>query len=160
MMTTWWLSGAASAHARPRCCTSSRDALPPYLPGQLARLPTRITTLTNGVCVASEDVPIHNAKVAMRLEGIQIERFQGPPTDAMEWIGASHPFLCPGRRSRSSSSPRTSTSNMSKGGGGHDPPTQIRQRRRQGDAIAIASSPNSRQDDQPARATAVASLRS
>ena len=53
------LSGAASA-ARSTSLLHPLPGLdlPPCLPDQLARLPTRITTLPNGVRVASEDVQV------------------------------------------------------------------------------------------------------
>ena len=61
MPATRWLSGAA-ASAAARTTSLLRPLpgldLPPCLPDKLARLPTRITTLPNGVRVASEDVPV------------------------------------------------------------------------------------------------------
>ncbi|KAI5001647.1 hypothetical protein ZWY2020_026297 [Hordeum vulgare] len=64
--TTRWLSGAASA-ARSTSLLRPLPGLdlPPCLPDQLARLPTRITTLPNGVRVASEDVPGPSACVGV-----------------------------------------------------------------------------------------------
>lgn len=56
-----WLSGSGAASAA-RSTSLLRPLpgldLPPCLPDKLARLPTRITTLPNGVRVASEDVPV------------------------------------------------------------------------------------------------------
>jgi hypothetical protein len=53
------LSGAASA-ARTTSLLRPLPGLdlPPSLPDKLTRLPTRVTTLPNGVRVASEDLPV------------------------------------------------------------------------------------------------------
>jgi hypothetical protein len=58
-LPTRWLSGTASA-ARTTSLLRPLPGLdlPPSLPDKLTRLPTRITTLPNGVRVASEDVPV------------------------------------------------------------------------------------------------------
>ncbi|CAM0885407.1 unnamed protein product [Alopecurus aequalis] len=64
---TRWLSGAASAAARTTSLLRPLPGLdlPPSLPDKLARLPTRITTLPNGVRVASEDLPGPSACVGV-----------------------------------------------------------------------------------------------
>ncbi|XP_024314654.1 ABC transporter D family member 1 [Brachypodium distachyon] len=63
---TRWLSGAAAA-ARSTSLLRPLPGLelPPSLPDQLHRLPTRVTTLPNGVRVASEDIPGPSACVGV-----------------------------------------------------------------------------------------------
>ncbi|KAF7026366.1 hypothetical protein CFC21_038481 [Triticum aestivum] len=78
------LSGAASA-ARSTSLLHPLPGLdlPPCLPDQLARLPTRITTLPNGVRVASEDVPGPTACVGVFVASGSIH-------ESPESTGATH----------------------------------------------------------------------
>ncbi|KAM3336348.1 hypothetical protein ACQJBY_030377 [Aegilops geniculata] len=78
------LSGAASA-ARSTSLLHPLPGLdlPPCLPDQLPRLPTRITTLPNGVRVASEDVPGPTACVGVFVASGSIH-------ESPESAGATH----------------------------------------------------------------------